>query len=79
MTNDQPIQEIVRQGFDRVAENYLNTRDRSENQRYLDLLIDRLSPDATILDLGCGAGIPIDEYLITKGRKVILRSEICPH
>jgi 2-polyprenyl-3-methyl-5-hydroxy-6-metoxy-1,4-benzoquinol methylase len=69
--NDQPLQEIVRQGFNRVAERYLNSRNRAENQRHLDLFIDRLAPDATILDLGCGAGIPIDEYCIAKGHNVI--------
>lgn len=53
--------DLVRKGYNKAAENY----------KYLDQLIGLLTPEATILDIGCGAGIPIDKYLAEKGFKVI--------
>lgn len=38
---------------------------------YLDQLLNLLPPDATVLDLGCGTGKPIFEYLINKGIRTI--------
>lgn len=62
----------VKAGYNKVAETYLQTyRDLFKNNKHLDLLITRLQPGATILDIGCGAGVPIDNYLIDKGFKVI--------
>jgi len=39
-------------------------------QHYLDTLIDKIGPQGTILDLGCGTGKPILEYLLTRGLSV---------
>ncbi len=61
----------VKQGYEKAAENYLSQRDQFQNEKYLEKLIKLLNPKATILDIGCGAGIPIDKYLIDKGFKVI--------
>lgn len=38
---------------------------------YLDELTDHLNEDATILDLGCGTGKPIMDYLLNKGLNVV--------
>lgn len=65
MTSD-----VVKRGYDKVAESYLAERDRFKNSEHLDRLTALLSPRSTILDIGCGAGIPIDRYLISKGHKV---------
>lgn len=61
---------FVAEGYDKVAENYSAGRDLFKNNKYLDLLSKYLKPEAKILDIGCGAGIPIDKYLIDKGYKV---------
>lgn len=62
--------EIVKHGYDRCAQRYLDQRDIFENRKYLDDLIYRLEPNSSILDVGCGAGSPIDKYLVEKGFKV---------
>lgn len=62
--------ELVRHGYNNCAQNYLKHRDLFQNQKYIDDLIDRLEPNSKILDIGCGAGIPIDKYLVEKGFQV---------
>lgn len=63
--------QTVKAGYNKVAEAYLKDyRDMFKSNRHLDLLIEHLQPKVTILDIGCGAGIPIDNYLIDKGFKV---------
>jgi cyclopropane fatty-acyl-phospholipid synthase-like methyltransferase len=61
----------VRQGYNKIAENYLAGRDHFKNDKYLDRLNTLLAPKSTILDLGCGSGIPIDSDLTGKGHKII--------
>ncbi len=60
---------IVAAGYDRIAEAYLRwiTEERSPiRQRYLALLMSRLSPGSRVLDLGCGAGVPVASTLATQ-------------
>ena len=66
MSND-----FVKQQYDKLADNYLAGRDKFKNNKYLKKLNELLSPNSQILDVGCGAGIPIDKFLIDKGHKVI--------
>ncbi|MBT2564611.1 class I SAM-dependent methyltransferase [Pedobacter sp. ISL-68] len=40
-------------------------------KNYLDDLLKRLPPNANVLDLGCGSGKPILEYLISQNVKVL--------
>lgn len=66
MTND-----LVKQSYNKIAQNYLAGRDQFKNVKYLDKLNNLLRHNSTILDIGCGAGVPIDQYLVGKGHKVI--------
>jgi len=53
--------QVVEQGYDRIAERYLEWRQNGETKvcdRYTSVLLDELSPGAEVLDLGCGAGVP---------------------
>ncbi|MCX6791021.1 MAG: methyltransferase domain-containing protein [Candidatus Gribaldobacteria bacterium] len=60
-------QKIVTEGYDKVAENYLAQRNEFKNFLYLERLKSLLPHGSKILDIGCGAGVPIDKYLIEKG------------
>jgi len=63
--------QTVKAGYNKIAKKYLKYRDIFKNNKHLDLLIKRLQLGATILDIGCGAGVPIDKYFIDKGFKII--------
>ncbi len=54
--------ELVRAGYDRCAIRYTDTRGKRAPGA-LRLLTDRLHDRATILDIGCGAGVPIAKAL----------------
>jgi len=62
----------VKAGYNVAAKNYSSEfRDQFKNEKHLAGLIEAVKPNSTILDVGCGAGKPIDNYLISKGMKVI--------
>ncbi|MDT0264623.1 hypothetical protein RM423_25105, partial [Jatrophihabitans sp. DSM 44399] len=58
MTNERAI---VEQGYDAMADAYLDYIDQTTGDprlRFLDQLLARLQPGSQVVDLGCGAGIP---------------------
>jgi ubiquinone/menaquinone biosynthesis C-methylase UbiE len=58
------FKETVKAGYDKIANRYLEERTRdSEDIRLLDDLIGRLPAQATVLDAGCGAGVPVAQNL----------------
>lgn len=63
--------ELVRAGYDQAAERYSSQRDKFKNERYLKRLTKLLKLPATVLDLGCGSGYPIDSYLVAHGYDVL--------
>lgn len=61
----------VKAGYNVAAKNYSSEfRDQFKNEKHLSKLVELLKPDSTVLDVGCGAGKPIDRYLISAGMKV---------
>ena len=57
---------IVADGYNQIAEQHLAWARRTrteERARYASVLLDRLSPGARVLELGCGAGIPTTRQL----------------
>jgi SAM-dependent methyltransferase len=59
------FRELVREGYDEIAGSYLAAKDTNDP-----VVLDQLSklasgspPDATALDLGCGAGLPATAFL----------------
>lgn len=53
---------VVQEGYNQCAAAYEQERRNTEHPE-LTLLIDRLPAGATVLDLGCGAGVPITRKL----------------
>jgi cyclopropane fatty-acyl-phospholipid synthase-like methyltransferase len=73
MTSDQykGSTDLVQRGYDRAATTYLRERDQFKSHPYLEKLVALLSPGATVLDLGCGAGRPVDAFLVKRGCSVV--------
>lgn len=61
---------FVKNQYNKLAENYLAGRDQFKNDKYLEKLNSVLSPKSHILDIGCGAGVPVDRFFIEKGHSV---------
>ena len=56
---------LVQRAYDRCAANYAESR-KSEAHPELDLLRERLCDGASVLDIGCGGGVPITRALADK-------------
>lgn len=58
--------DIVAQGYDRIAERYYQEASAAyseERQQCLAFLVERLPAGASVLELGCGVGLPIARLL----------------
>lgn len=71
LLNSSEGSNLVKQGYNKIAEKYSATRDQFSNIKYLEKLVGLLKPGATVLDIGCGAGVPVDKFLAEKGFKVL--------
>jgi 2-polyprenyl-3-methyl-5-hydroxy-6-metoxy-1,4-benzoquinol methylase len=57
------MKQLVVQGYDRIADRYLERYGGSAvRTRKLAELCDGLPPGARVLDLGCGAGVPVVQH-----------------
>ena len=59
--------DLVRRGYDACAADYEAARQAEANPE-LDLLLQKLPPNAAVLDLGCGAGVPVARVLARHAR-----------
>ncbi|HEY6710758.1 MAG TPA: class I SAM-dependent methyltransferase [Rubrobacter sp.] len=59
----------VESGYDQMAEQYLATKDPEDPLALaaLEDLATLLPPEAAVLDLGCGAGVPVTRWLADRG------------
>jgi cyclopropane fatty-acyl-phospholipid synthase-like methyltransferase len=59
------LKQIVEAGYDRVADHYLAGKDADDPVTLagLERLARTLAPGAAVLDLGCGAGVPVTRWL----------------
>ncbi|HEY7126269.1 MAG TPA: class I SAM-dependent methyltransferase [Ktedonobacterales bacterium] len=62
--------DFVKDGYNKAAEDYAAQRDQFNNTQYVEKLNLLLHPHSAILDIGCGAGMPVDSYFINKGHQV---------
>ena len=62
---NDPHRRTVEAGYDRMAEQYLATKDPEDPLALaaLEDLISVVPPGAAVLDLGCGAGVPVTRWL----------------
>jgi SAM-dependent methyltransferase len=59
---------MVADGYDEIAERYLawsGLRPSAARLRYLELALEHIPPGSDVLELGCGAGIPMTAALAT--------------
>jgi SAM-dependent methyltransferase len=70
--DDNPKQ-LVSQAYDHIAQWYLDwaTSQRSPREHYTDKLLSHTPPSPRILELGCGAGLPITRMLLDRGAQVV--------
>ncbi len=62
---DVDYRELVRAAYDRCANDYAEQR-RTTAEAELNLISERLKPGSRILDVGCGAGVPVARHLATR-------------
>jgi ubiquinone/menaquinone biosynthesis C-methylase UbiE len=60
-------EEIVRKGYNRRAEEYHASRHAYDNSKELKEFVSLLPKNARVLDVGCGAGVPVAEFLVESG------------
>jgi cyclopropane fatty-acyl-phospholipid synthase-like methyltransferase len=61
----------LRNPYDKIAARFAAARKPWLEQRYLPALIEGLAPGERVLDLGCGAGLPIAARLSDAGLRVV--------
>ncbi|MFC7330921.1 class I SAM-dependent methyltransferase [Marinactinospora rubrisoli] len=70
MTDDDR-RDLVRAGYDALSERYRGDRDTpAEHVAWAAELRTRLPPEARVLDLGCGNGVPVTADLVAHGHRV---------
>ncbi len=66
---NDPHRRTVESGYDRMAERYLATKDPEDPLALgaLEDLASLMPSEAAVLDLGCGAGVPVTRWLADRG------------
>lgn len=59
------------QSYDKIAAVYLANRSNLKSAKYVQRLLKDLPKQANILDLGCGAGAPVDDLFLKAGHAVV--------
>jgi len=62
---------IVRSGYNEIAKEYQAERSIFEHKKELEKIVSLLPEDAKVLDVGCGAGVPVTEFLVEAGFDVV--------
>jgi ubiquinone/menaquinone biosynthesis C-methylase UbiE len=65
-------EDIVEHAYDHIAQWYLEwvESDKSPRERYTKKLLDKLLPSPSVLELGCGPGVPVLNMLVDHGAQV---------
>jgi ubiquinone/menaquinone biosynthesis C-methylase UbiE len=63
-------QALVRNGYNANAERYDAGREQFHNQDVLEQFMALVRPHGAVLDVGCGAGVPVASFLVEQGLSV---------
>ncbi len=61
---------VVRKGYDEIAEEYHANRNKFDHRKELKEFAALLPNNAKVLDVGCGAGVPVARFLVDCGFRV---------
>ena len=61
---------LVRRGYDLAGESYTKARSEEQDLEEVECFHELLASPAAVLDVGCGAGIPVDRCLVDLGYDV---------
>ena len=68
--NGNDPESIVETGYDDIAHTYHEQRDKFKNNELLTEFSSLLPPHGNVLDVGCGAGVPVARFLVDAGFNV---------
>lgn len=63
-------EKVVEEGYDVMAQNYHDQRDKFDSSPELKEFAKQFDKGAKIVDLGCGAGVPVIKFLVEQGFEV---------
>jgi ubiquinone/menaquinone biosynthesis C-methylase UbiE len=58
---------VVRNSYDKIAREYHIGRSKFDHRKELKEFVSLLNENAKVLDVGCGAGVPVAEFLVKSG------------
>ncbi len=56
--------------YEQLGKKYLVHRQSLKSDAYVRLLLKQLPKNSSILDIGCGAGVPVDDIIVKAGHEV---------
>ena len=62
---------LVRKSYNKIAKKYHSIRYKFNNLKELKKFVNFLPKKAKILDVGCGAGVPVAKFLVNSGFEVV--------
>jgi ubiquinone/menaquinone biosynthesis C-methylase UbiE len=62
---------LVKKGYDKIAEEYQADRCTFDHVKELEEFASLLPKNARVIDVGCGAGIPVAKFLVDSGFEVV--------
>ena len=67
---EKDSKDIVREGYDKIGEQYDNYRGPFSDKVELDEFMNLVKPGGHVLEVGCGSGVPIARALVDNGFQV---------
>jgi ubiquinone/menaquinone biosynthesis C-methylase UbiE len=62
---------LVKEGYDKIAEEYQANRHVFDHKKELKEFASLLPENARVIDVGCGAGVPVAKFLVESGFTVV--------